>query len=480
MRYLILSDIHSNDEALAAVLARVRRKRFDRVVVLGDFVGYGANPNQVIDRIRNIKKPKRMIRGNHDKVVCGVESGDLFNPVALRPPVGRPRSSRPQPKVPRGAAPRPGDRGRRVRDLPRLAARRGRLHLHRLRRLPELSRDRGLGLFLRPQPHSVRLHARAARHPRRAHRGGPPPLRPREGPALPDQSGLDRPAARPQRRRGLRASTTPTRASCTSTGCRTRPTRRATRFSRRDFRTSSATDCSWALEGPGMRPASSGRRSLCWHRRPVRIDARAGRRPAPRPGRRPRRRRRRPRRRSRRERCRRWSRRSSRPRTGERTTNRRCAPRPHRRIRPSGPAPRSLSGASATSARRSRSRRCFETGTPPSARRPRSRRGSSATRRSPPRSCRCSETPTRAVAARAAWAVGMLGGPSGEAALVAAVAKANEPGRRAALLRGLWRFGCLLRRHRRGAVCPGFRCAGPRGRALRARAEAGGSRRSSS
>ena len=38
MRYLLLSDIHSNDEALAAVLARARRRRFDRVVILGDFV----------------------------------------------------------------------------------------------------------------------------------------------------------------------------------------------------------------------------------------------------------------------------------------------------------------------------------------------------------------------------------------------------------------------------------------------------------
>jgi putative phosphoesterase len=84
MRYLILSDIHSNSEALSAVLARVRRKKFDRVVILGDFVGYGANPNQVIDRIREIKKDKVMIRGNHDKVVCGIESGDLFNPVALK------------------------------------------------------------------------------------------------------------------------------------------------------------------------------------------------------------------------------------------------------------------------------------------------------------------------------------------------------------------------------------------------------------
>ena len=83
MRYLILSDIHSNDEALAAVLARVRRKRFDRVVVLGDFVGYGANPNHVIDRIRRLKRPRVMIRGNHDKVVAGLDPGDLFNPIAL-------------------------------------------------------------------------------------------------------------------------------------------------------------------------------------------------------------------------------------------------------------------------------------------------------------------------------------------------------------------------------------------------------------
>lgn len=84
MRYLILSDIHSNAEALSAVLSRVRRKKFDRVVVLGDFVGYGANPNQVIDKIREIRKEKTMIRGNHDKVVCGIETGDLFNPVALK------------------------------------------------------------------------------------------------------------------------------------------------------------------------------------------------------------------------------------------------------------------------------------------------------------------------------------------------------------------------------------------------------------
>src|SRR5688572_8109419 len=84
MRYLILSDIHSNEEALAAVLARAGRRRHDRVVVLGDFVGYGADPNAVIHRVSKIRKRKTMIRGNHDKVVCGLDSGELFNPIALK------------------------------------------------------------------------------------------------------------------------------------------------------------------------------------------------------------------------------------------------------------------------------------------------------------------------------------------------------------------------------------------------------------
>jgi len=83
MRYLLLSDIHSNDEALAAVLGRARRRGFDRVVILGDFVGYGAEPNAVLDRLRRIRKRKVLIRGNHDKVVCRLDDGNLFNPVAL-------------------------------------------------------------------------------------------------------------------------------------------------------------------------------------------------------------------------------------------------------------------------------------------------------------------------------------------------------------------------------------------------------------
>ncbi len=82
MKYLILSDIHSNLEALTAVLRRVRRKRFDRVVVLGDLVGYGADPNPIVDKVRKLKRAI-IIRGNHDKVCSGLEAGEMFNKVAL-------------------------------------------------------------------------------------------------------------------------------------------------------------------------------------------------------------------------------------------------------------------------------------------------------------------------------------------------------------------------------------------------------------
>jgi predicted phosphodiesterase len=82
MRYLILSDIHSNCEALAAVLTHVRRKRWDKAIVLGDVVGYGANPNQAIDMVRRLR-PLVAIRGNHDKVCSGIEDGQMFNRVAL-------------------------------------------------------------------------------------------------------------------------------------------------------------------------------------------------------------------------------------------------------------------------------------------------------------------------------------------------------------------------------------------------------------
>ncbi len=82
MRYLILSDLHSNLQATSRVLEDAVSRGFDRVVVLGDLVGYGADPGEVIDRIRALD-PCASVRGNHDKVVCGITDGEFFNEYAL-------------------------------------------------------------------------------------------------------------------------------------------------------------------------------------------------------------------------------------------------------------------------------------------------------------------------------------------------------------------------------------------------------------
>ena len=79
MRALILSDIHANLEALEAVLAAADGL-YDEIWNLGDLVGYGGSPNQVIDRIRPLQS--LVVRGNHDRVSCGLTSADGFNPVA--------------------------------------------------------------------------------------------------------------------------------------------------------------------------------------------------------------------------------------------------------------------------------------------------------------------------------------------------------------------------------------------------------------
>jgi predicted phosphodiesterase len=78
VRVLLLSDIHSNLEALDACLAAA--PAFDVAVNLGDIVGYGASPNEVIERSRRLGK--YFVRGNHDKAVCGLIDIKDFNPVA--------------------------------------------------------------------------------------------------------------------------------------------------------------------------------------------------------------------------------------------------------------------------------------------------------------------------------------------------------------------------------------------------------------
>jgi predicted phosphodiesterase len=83
LRYLILSDMHANWDAFEAVLRRARRKRFDAVLVLGDLVGYGGAPNQVVEAVRALGPRLITVRGNHDKVVAGIDSGSNFNQTAL-------------------------------------------------------------------------------------------------------------------------------------------------------------------------------------------------------------------------------------------------------------------------------------------------------------------------------------------------------------------------------------------------------------
>ena len=83
MRYLVLTDIHANLEALDACVADAGAYGYDATLVLGDLVGYGSDPNEVVARVKALE-PVAIIRGNHDKVACGLEQPEGFNAVARR------------------------------------------------------------------------------------------------------------------------------------------------------------------------------------------------------------------------------------------------------------------------------------------------------------------------------------------------------------------------------------------------------------
>jgi predicted phosphodiesterase len=79
LRYLILSDIHSNLEALEECLKAAEGK-YEQVLCLGDIVGYGPDPGAAIGRIREVAAV--IIRGNHDKACCGLMDAEDFNTLA--------------------------------------------------------------------------------------------------------------------------------------------------------------------------------------------------------------------------------------------------------------------------------------------------------------------------------------------------------------------------------------------------------------
>jgi predicted phosphodiesterase len=80
MRYFILSDIHSNLEALEACVQRAKQAGYDAVLCCGDIVGYGPSPVEAIDGVRALNAVT--IRGNHDRVAAGLDEATQFNPHA--------------------------------------------------------------------------------------------------------------------------------------------------------------------------------------------------------------------------------------------------------------------------------------------------------------------------------------------------------------------------------------------------------------
>jgi diadenosine tetraphosphatase ApaH/serine/threonine PP2A family protein phosphatase len=79
VRYLIVSDLHANWEALEAVV-RDSEGAYDRVLCCGDLVGYGADPDRVVEWARS--HCLAVVRGNHDRACTGLEDLEWFNPVA--------------------------------------------------------------------------------------------------------------------------------------------------------------------------------------------------------------------------------------------------------------------------------------------------------------------------------------------------------------------------------------------------------------
>lgn len=79
MRYLILSDLHANLEALEECI-KVANGKYDQSVCLGDIVGYGPDPNPVVALARGIASS--IIRGNHDQACSGLTDAGDFNPLA--------------------------------------------------------------------------------------------------------------------------------------------------------------------------------------------------------------------------------------------------------------------------------------------------------------------------------------------------------------------------------------------------------------
>jgi predicted phosphodiesterase len=77
MNYAVISDVHSNLEALEVVLKDIAKKKIKNILFLGDAVGYGPNPNECIETLK--AACRIMLAGNHDCAVTGLTDIEYFN-----------------------------------------------------------------------------------------------------------------------------------------------------------------------------------------------------------------------------------------------------------------------------------------------------------------------------------------------------------------------------------------------------------------
>ena len=82
MRYVIFGDIHGNLEALEAVMEKMANEKPDQYICIGDLVGYGANPNECMDKVLALNPV--LVAGNHDYAAAGMLNVDFFNTYAYK------------------------------------------------------------------------------------------------------------------------------------------------------------------------------------------------------------------------------------------------------------------------------------------------------------------------------------------------------------------------------------------------------------
>jgi len=86
VKYALIADLHSNLEALHAILGHASAQGAERYVFLGDLVGYGPNPGEVIDIARSMVNSGKAyaVLGNHDAAVCGRDCAQVMHDAARK------------------------------------------------------------------------------------------------------------------------------------------------------------------------------------------------------------------------------------------------------------------------------------------------------------------------------------------------------------------------------------------------------------